>query len=283
METLASIIFEYKFITNALWAGLFAAITCGIIGTYIVTNRIVFLSGGITHSSFGGIGIGYFLNINPIVGAAVFSVLSGLGIELFATRAKVRHDSVIGIWWSFGMAIGIIFVYLTPGYAPNLMTYLFGSILSVSANDIIFMAIMTIIIVLFFIFFYRLILYISFDEEFAKTQGLRTGLMKNILISLVALAIVINIKVVGIILLLSLLTIPQAIANFFTNKFDKIIYYSIGINLIGIFMGLLLSYNLDVPSGASIIFALILFFGISWIIKFVTEKREYIKKSYRTK
>lgn len=262
MEAFLSAVFEYKFIVNALWASFFAAITCGIIGTYIVTNRIVFLSGGITHSSFGGIGIGYYLNINPIVGAAVFSVVSGLGIEFFASKGKVRHDSVIGIWWSFGMALGIIFVYLAPGYAPNLMTYLFGSILTVSVNDIMFMAIMTMIIVIFFIFFYRLILYISFDEEYARTQGMPVDLMKNILISLVALAIVINIKVVGIILLLSLLTIPQSIANFFTNKFEKIIFYSIAINLLGILLGLFLSYYLDIPSGAAIIFALILFFGI---------------------
>ena len=256
-------ILEYKFLLNSIWAALFAAITCGIIGTYIVTNRIVFLSGGITHSSFGGIGIGYFLGLNPILGAAVFSVISGLGIEFFTRKGNVRYDSVIGIWWSLGMALGIIFVYITPGYAPNLMTYLFGSILAVSDQDILFMAVMAFVIILFFVLFYRVILFISFDEEYSKTHGLPVILMKNILIILVALAIVLNIKVVGIILLISLLTIPQSIANFFTKTFARMIYYSIGISLLGVIMGLIISYNLDIPSGASIIFALVVLFGIA--------------------
>lgn len=266
MELLVGL-FEYDFVVNALWATLFASITCGIIGTYIVSNRIVFLSGGITHSSFGGIGIAYFLGFNPIAGAAVFSVISGLGIEYFTRKGEVRHDSMIGIWWSLGMALGIIFIYLTPGYAPNLMTYLFGSILTVSHQDIYFMAAMAGVIIAFFLLFYRLILFISFDEYYAKTLGVPVYLIKNILISLVALAIVINIKVVGIILLISLLTLPQAIANFFTKEFHKMIYYSIGISLIGVTLGLIISYNLDIPSGASIIFALVLLFAMTRILK----------------
>src|SRR6056297_3337754 len=202
---------QYDFFVNALWAALFTSITCGMIGTYIVSNRIVFLSGGITHSSFGGIGVGYYLGVNPIWGAAVFSVLSALGIELFSKKGQLRHDSVIGIWWSFGMAIGVIFIYLAPGYAPNLMTYLFGSILTVSQGDLLFMALLTGVLILFFIVFYHTILFISFDEDYARVFGLPVNAMKNMLISLVALTIVINIKVVGIILLISLLTIPQAI------------------------------------------------------------------------
>jgi zinc transport system permease protein len=253
---------QYHLFVNALWAAVFAGIACGIIGTYIVSNRIVFLSGGITHSSFGGIGVGYYLGINPILGAAIFSVLSALGIEFFSKKGEVRYDSMIGIWWSLGMAIGIIFIYLTPGYAPNLMTYLFGSILTVSTTDLIFMAILTGIIILFFIFFYHTILFISFDESYARVFGLPVDAMKNILISLVALTIVINIKVVGIILLISLLTIPQAIANHFTSTFEKMIYYSTLTAFVGLFSGLLFSYYLDIPSGASIIFALVVLLGL---------------------
>src|SRR6056297_1009150 len=254
---------QYDFFVNALWAALFTSITCGMIGTYIVSNRIVFLSGGITHSSFGGIGVGYYLGVNPIWGAAVFSVLSALGIELFSKKGQLRHDSVIGIWWSFGMAIGIIFIYLTPGYAPNLMTYLFGSILTVSQGDLLFMGLLTGVIVVFFFFFYRIILYISFDESYAHVFGIPVGLMKSLLISLVALTIVVNIKVVGIILLISLLTVPQSIANHFTQVFSRMIIYSVIISLVGVISGLIFSYSQDVPSGASIIFALIILFGLT--------------------
>jgi len=254
---------EYQFFVNALGAAFFTSITCGIIGTYIVSNRIVFLSGGITHSSFGGIGVGYYLGINPIWGAAVFSVLSALGIEFFSKKGQLRHDSVIGIWWSFGMAIGIIFIYMTPGYAPNLMTYLFGSILTVSTSDLLYMGILTLVILLFFIFFFRIILFISFDEEYARVFSMPVIGMKNILIALVALTIVVNIKVVGIILLISLLTIPQSIANQFTSVFRKMMVLSVVISLIGVISGLLVSYQIEIPSGASIIFALIVLFGLT--------------------
>jgi len=254
---------QYDFFVHAIWAALFTSITCGVIGTYIVSNRIVFLSGGITHSSFGGIGLGYFLGINPLLGAAGFSVLSALGIEYFSRKGELRHDSVIGIWWSFGMALGIIFIYITPGYAPNLMTYLFGSILTVSSVDLGYMGVLSAVVVLFFILFYRIILYISFDEAYARVFGMPVALMKNVMISLVALTIVVNIKVVGIILLISLLTIPQSIANQFTRIFSRMIIYSTAIALIGVVSGLLISYALEIPSGASIIFALVVLFVLT--------------------
>jgi len=267
---------NYNFLINALWASLFASIICGIVGTYIVSNRLVFLSGGITHSSFGGIGIAYYMGANPLLGAAIFSVLSALGIEYFSARGRLRQDSAIGIWWSFGMAIGIIFIYLTPGYTPNLMTYLFGSILTVSRIEIWFMAILAFIVVMFFIIFFRNILYISFDEEYAHTNGLPVNLIKYVLIGLVGLAIVINIKVVGIILLISLLTIPQSIANLFTKTFKNIIFWSIGIGFAGILSGLIFSYQMDIPSGASIIFTLVLFFLIGKLVQLLKHKIYYL-------
>jgi zinc transport system permease protein len=265
-------LFEYKFIVNSLLAGILASISCGIIGTYIVTRRMVFLSGGITHSSFGGIGIGYYFGFNPVISAAVFAVFSALGIEFLSKKSDVREDSVIGILWSLGMAIGIIFVFITPGYAPNLMTYLFGSILTVSTLDIILMAIVSVVIILIFIFFYHTILFVAYDQEFAQGHKLPVNFINNLLISLVALTIVLNIKVVGIILVISLLTIPQSIANLFTNEFKNIIIVSIVIGLIGALMGLFISYQMNIPSGASIIFSLVMFFILAKMFQFIKHK-----------
>jgi len=265
-------LFEYKFIVNSLLAGILASISCGIIGTYIVTRRMVFLSGGTTHASFGGIGMGYFFGFNPVIAAAVFAVFSALGIEFLSKKSNVREDSVIGILWSLGMAIGIIFVFITPGYAPNLMTYLFGSILTVSTLDIIFMTVVSVVIILIFIFFYRTILFVAYDQEFAQTHKLPVSFINNLLISLVALTIVLNIKVVGIILVISLLTIPQSIANLFTNEFKNIIILSIVIGLIGALMGLLISYQVNIPSGASIIFSLVIFFILAKMVQIIKHK-----------
>src|SRR5512133_2765564 len=158
-------LFEYGFVIKGLLGALFASITAGLAGTYVVSRRMVFLSGGITHASFGGIGIGYFLGINPVVGAAVFGIMSALGVEYLSVRQKIREDSAIGILWAFGMAIGIIFIYLTPGYTPNLMGYLFGSILTVTNADLFALGIMSVVLLAWFGILYRTILYISFDEE----------------------------------------------------------------------------------------------------------------------
>lgn len=247
---------HYQYFINAVLAAFLAAVSCGIVGTYIVTRRIVFISGGITHTSFGGIGIAYFLGFNPILGAAVFAVLSGLGIEFFSRKGNIRNDSVIAMIWSLGMAIGIIFIYLSPGYAPNLMTYLFGSILTVNRFDLFSLLALTLLIILFFVLFFRRIQYVSFDEEYASTLNLRVGFINYSLMALVALTIVFNIKLVGIILLLSLLTIPQNAANMITRDYRKIVLLSVLIGFIGSLSGLLISYYLNIPSGASIIFCL---------------------------
>ena len=261
MDNLISI-FHFGFFQNAFWAALMASITCGLVGTYIVSRRIVFISGGITHASFGGIGLGYFLGINPILGALIFGVLSALGIEFFTRKADVREDSAIAMLWAFGMAIGIIFVYLTPGYAPNLMSYLFGNILTVSHANLLFMGLIALVVIGFFIAFFRMILFVSFDEEFALTNNAPVRLFNLVLISLVALTIVMNIRVVGIILVMSLLTIPQAISNIFTRDFGTMMILSVIFAFIGSMAGLLFSYSFNIPSGAAIIFALVILFGI---------------------
>jgi len=255
-------IFQYDFIVKGLLGALFASITAGLAGTYIVSRRMVFLSGGITHASFGGIGIGYFAGINPVIGAAIFGILSALGVEYLSTRQNIREDSAIGILWAFGMAIGIIFIYLTPGYTPDLMSYLFGSILTVSYTDIIALGVMSVLLILYFGIFYRTILYISFDEAFARTYSSYVDIFKYITTSLMALTIVLNIRMAGVVLVLSLLTIPPNIAILFTKTYYKIVLLSIGAGFVGTASGYAVSYFAGIPVGATIIFTLV----VIWII-----------------
>ncbi|MFV0591897.1 MAG: metal ABC transporter permease [Draconibacterium sp.] len=255
-------LFNYDFFQKAFLATVFASISCGIIGSYIVSRRIVFISGGITHASFGGIGLAFLLGFNPLLGAVLFAVLAANGIQFFTKVAEIREDSSIAIWWSLGMALGIIFVFMTPGYTPNLMSYLFGNILTVTSTELWWMFMLNVVIILFFTFFLRQILYIAFDEEFARTAGLPVNLYNYLIMTLIALTVVLNIRVVGIILILSLLTIPQASANLFTKDFKKLIVLSSVFAFVGTMIGLFISYFLDIPSGAAIIFTLVIMFGL---------------------
>lgn len=265
-------LFQYQFFIYAIIAAIIASISCGVIGSYIVSRRMVFISGGITHASFGGIGLGYFIGINPVFGAAVFAVLVAIAMEFFTKKMNVRQDSTIGIFWSFGMAIGIIFIYLSPGYAPNLLSYLFGSILSVAFNELIFMGAITLLLLVFFSLFYKLILFIAFDEEFARSQNAPVNTINYAIIIFIALIIVINIRVVGIILVISLLTIPQTIANIFTQNFRKMVVYSSIIGLLAAITGLFSAYFLEIPSGASIIFTLVVFYIVIKSISYFFKK-----------
>lgn len=260
-------LFSYDFFQKAFLAAVFASISCGIIGAYIVSRRIVFISGGITHASFGGIGLAFFLGFNPLLGAVLFAVLSALGIQFFTKVAEIREDSSIAIWWSLGMALGIIFVFLTPGYTPNLMSYLFGNILTVTTSELWWMFLLNLVVIVFFSVFLRKILYIAFDEEFARTAGLPVNLFNYLIIVLIALTVVLNIRVVGIILILSLLTIPQASANLFTKDFKRLLVLSSLFAFIGTISGLFISYFLNIPSGAAIIFTLIIIFGVLRLMK----------------
>jgi zinc transport system permease protein len=264
-------LFAYDFFLKAFLAAIFASISCGIIGSYIVSRRIVFISGGITHASFGGIGLAFFLGFNPLLGAVAFAVLSALGIQFFTKVAEVREDSSIAIWWSLGMALGIIFVFLTPGYTPNLMSYLFGNILTVTVSELWWMFILNMVIIAFFVLLFRKILYIAFDEEFARAAGLPVNLFNYLTIILIALTVVLNIRVVGIILILSLLTIPQATANLYTNDFRRLLILSSVFAFVGTISGLFISYFLDIPSGAAIIFTLVVIFGVLRLIKQFTK------------
>src|SRR6056297_159439 len=253
-------LFEYDFFRNAFFAAFLMSVTCVLIGTYIVARRMVFISGGITHASFGGVGISYYFGWSPIGGAAVFALIAALITEHLTRKKLIRNDSLIAVMWSLGMAIGIIFVYLTPGYTPNLMSFLFGSIITVSRTDLLLMLLLTLSVLLFFILFYRVILYVSFDEQFARTRGIPVMTVNYLLIILVALTIVLSIRVAGIILVLSLLTIPQNTANLFTSKFNHILAGSVIIGFAGALLGLVASYAMNIPSGATIIFSLVVLY-----------------------
>ncbi|MCW3804447.1 metal ABC transporter permease [Plebeiibacterium marinum] len=267
---------QYSFFTNAIIAGLLTSIAAGIAGTYIVSRKTVFISGGITHASFGGIGLAYFLGLNPFIGAAFFAIISALGIEWSTQKAQIREDSAIAILWSLGMAIGIIFVFLTPGYSPNLMSFLFGNILTVTTADILSMLVISIVVTLGTILFYRLILYTAFDIDYIKTQGFNTSAIRYIISAILALTIVMSIRVAGIILVLSMFTIPQSIAGIFTNDFKKMIFISISFCFWGVLTGLVGSYFFNLPSGAIIIFTLIL----SWAI---IKSAKYLFTTYQLK
>jgi len=212
------------------------------------------------------------MGINPVLGAAVFGILSALGVEYLSVQQKIREDSAIGILWAFGMAIGIIFIYLTPGYSPNLMSYLFGSILTVTNADIIALGIMSGVLILYFTIFYRTILYISFDEVFARTYSSYVDVFKYITISLIALTIVLNIRMAGVVLVLSLLTIPPNIAMIFTKVYSRIVVWSIVAGFIGTFTGYTISYFAGIPVGATIIFTLVILWVISKGIKELNDK-----------
>lgn len=251
-------LFQYQFFQNAVAAVILTSLIAAMIGTYVVARKIVFISGGITHASFGGIGLAYYLGLNPFLGAAVFAVLTGTSIEWMSNRGTVREDSAIAILWSLGMAIGIIFVFLTPGYAPNLMSFLFGSILSVGKFDLAILLVLFMITALFFHFFYRPIVQTAFDPEFAGIMGTKVKLFRYLMSILISLAIVVSIRAMGIILVLSLFTIPQSTAMLFANSFKKIIPWSILWAVTGSLIGLFVAYKVDIPSGAAIIFVLTL-------------------------
>ena len=253
---------NYTFFQHALLGSLFASIACGIIGTYIVTRRLVFISGGITHASFGGIGIGLYTGISPLLSAAIFSVLSAFGVEWLSKRKDMREDSAIAVFWTFGMAIGIIFSFLSPGFAPDLSAFLFGNILTITLTDIWMLVGLSVLLIAFFSCFLNPIIYIAFDREYARSQRIPVVLFEYVLMMFIALTIVACLRMIGIVLVISLHTLPQMTANLFTHSFKRIIWLSIGIGYLGCLGGLFLSYQLQVPSGAAIIFFSILVYAL---------------------
>lgn len=274
-------ILRYDYLANALLAAILAGITCGIVGTYIVSRRMVFLCGGITHASFGGLGIAFYLGLNPILGASAFAVLSALGIEWASDKGRMREDSAIGIIWSIGMAVGALFMSITPGYTSgDLASYMFGSIITVTQQDITLLAIVTALCLVGAIFFSRPIMYVAFDRSFSASQGIATRLISYVMSMVVAITIVLAIRIMGIVLLLSLFTIPVVAANSFTKSYTAISFWASVIGVLGAVVGLIVSYNWEVPPGVSIIFTLtIALFGAKLLSLRSKKKQNAVKNN----
>lgn len=256
---------KYDFFLNALISTLLIGISCGLVGTYIVAKRMVFISGGITHASFGGLGIAYYLGMPPMAGATVFALAAALGILFWGDSKKLRKDSLIGIFWSAGMAIGVLFIYLTPGYAPNLMSYLFGNILTVTGGQVLLSGILCLLVLLFFAGFYRPLFYIAFDKEYSRTHHIHTNTIETAITIIIALSIVLCMKLAGIILVISYLTIPQSIAGLFYKNFTQLLVASSMVSTLGSMAGLFISAELETPTGATIVVCFLLLFLLCWI------------------
>ena len=257
----------YGFLVEALLAAVLSGIACGIVGTYVVTRRMVFLSGGITHASFGGIGIAYHFGLNPIGGAMLFAILSALGIEWAGAKGRIREDSAIGIVWSLGMAIGTLFIFATPGYAPNLMSFLFGDVLTVGKGNIVALAVLAAVLIAVFALWYRPLMWASFDREYARSQGVKADAILMLMTILTAVTIVLSIRIVGIVLLISLLTVPTVIAMSLTKSYAKITILASLLAVVGNVIGIWVAYEVDFPVGATTIILL----GITlFIVKLLT-------------
>ena len=246
----------YEHLSDAFIACILSAITCGIVGSYVVARRMVFLSGGITHASFGGLGVALYAGFNPLLGALLFASVASVGVEFASRRGNIREDSAIGIIWSVGMALGALFMSLTPGYAVELPSYLFGSISLVDGADIKWLALLMVMVVVGAMLYGRKIMYMTFDEEYARSQGVPTTVVAYAMSVVVAVTIVLSIKVMGIILLLSLLSMPAVIANSLTKDYRRMAALSAVIAVVCNIVGFLLSYAYDLPPGSSIIFTL---------------------------
>ncbi|MDD5605293.1 MAG: metal ABC transporter permease [Dehalococcoidales bacterium] len=244
---------QYQFMQHAIIAGLLSAIACGVIGSFVVVKRMVSISGGIAHASFGGIGLGYLLGFNPVTGALAFSLGAAVIMGTISKKTRLSADTSIGVLWATGMALGVIFISLAPGYAPDLFSYLFGNILTVPRSDIILMSILDGVILLVVFMFYKEFSALSFDEEFTHIIGVPTFALYLLLLCLIALTIVVLIRAVGIVLVIALITIPAAIAYQFTKRLKNMMLLAVILGIVFTTAGLWLSYQLDIASGATII------------------------------
>ena len=261
-------VLQYDFIQNALIAGVLISIAAGIIGSLVVVNKITFLTGGIAHSSYGGIGLAIYLGLPVLFGATVFAVLTAVIIAIITLNNRNRIDAIIGMMWASGMAIGIIFVVLTPGYNVDLMSYLFGSIIAVSNDDLIYMTALDIFIVSTVVFFYKQILAVSYDSEFATLRGINVKFFYTLILILAALCVVAAIKAVGLILVIALLTIPTYLAESFASRLSTMMVISSILATIFTILGLVVSYIYDISSGASIIMVAVVILAFVKLIKF---------------
>lgn len=238
---------------NAIIAGILGSILCGIVGTFVVTKKLVFISGGISHIAFGGLGLAYLLGIHLNIGAVGFAVLTAVLLHRVQKTRNISSDSMIGILWAAGMALGVVFMYLRRGYPPNLMSYLFGNILAVTHTDLYILAGFTFIVVIIVATVFKELMAISFDSEFARIRSLPVDLLEFVLMILIAISIVMLIQIVGVLLVIALLVIPPTIARTISSKLAAIIYLSSLIGFLMIIIGMIASYFLNVPTGPTIV------------------------------
>ena len=244
---------SFSFMQNAIISSLFVSVACGVVGALIVVNRMVFIAGGIAHSAYGGLGLAFFLGFSPLLGVFGFCLALSFLLAYLTYQNNKRIDSIIGAIWAFGMAFGIVLIDLTPGYNVDLMSYLFGSILSVSTSDIWLISSVSLTILVLVIIFYKEIVAVSFDIEFAKLKGVHVKFFYTLLIVITALCIVATIRVVGLILVIALLTIPPYIAEKFCSKLFSMMLFSTLLSITFSIIGLILAFYFNLTSGATII------------------------------
>jgi len=243
----------HGFLQNALIAAVLAGVGCGIVGTFVVVKRIGYLAGGIAHTVLGGMGIAYYMGTDPRVGAALAAIAAALAIGWVSLHWKQHEDIVIGALWATGMAIGIVFISRTPGYNVDLMSYLFGNILLVSRTDLLVMAGLDAAVVALVALFYKQLIAVCFDEEFARIRGVKVSAVYLLLLCMVAVTVVSLIQVVGLILVIALFTLPAAIAGQFAGSVGAMMLVACGLGVVFGVGGLALSYTSNLPSGATII------------------------------
>jgi zinc transport system permease protein len=255
-------ILGYDFFRNAVIAGLIASVSCGIIGSYVVVKRLVSMSGGLAHAAFGGIGLGYLLGFDPVAGAVGFTTAIALAIGLIREKMDQHMDTLVGAVWAGGMAAGILFIALAPGYAPDLFGFLFGNILLIPNSDLVLMAVLALIICALVAILFPQLQAITFDEEYARVMNLPVTALFLLLVLLIALTVVVLIRVVGIILVIALLTLPAAIAREYSHALLSMMLLATGLAAVFTLGGLFLSYYLNVPSGATIILLAVAGYGL---------------------
>lgn len=259
-------IFRYSFFQLAVVGVCLISIASAMIGTYIITRRLVAISGGVTHACFGGLGLGYFLGISPIAMASVFAVGSSLTVDWLSHRHRVREDSAIAVIWALGMAIGVVFVFLTPGYVPELNTFLFGNILTINMNDIKAFALFTLLLIIFFSWKFKQIVACAFDRDFARVSGLPVGFINTAMTVFVAICIVLTIRLVGVMLLMSMLSLPIMIAEVFVHRFRALMLLSVGISLFAGLVGLMAGAVIEVPCSALIVMTLVTMYILAKVV-----------------
>ena len=268
---------EYAFFRNALIGIFIISVAAGIIGTYIVTRRLVSLSGGVTHACFGGLGLGYYLGFSPIIMASVFAVGASMAVEWMSSRHNVREDSAVAAVWALGMAVGVMFVFLTPGNTPELNSFLFGNILTISSVDLWSFGVYTALLLVVFTLLYKKIVACAFDADFARVSGIPVKAISYLMTVMVAVCIVLTIRLVGIMLLMSMLALPQMIAERFTNRFSTMMLLSTIISVLTCVGGLMVSAGTDVPCSAIIVIMQVILFALCQGAAWLRDRRQPIQ------